>query len=670
MLSVLLLEDDPVDVELIHTVLTNAGIECRWMCVENQDEFVRSLSAEKYDLILADYALPAFDGISALQITREIDPEMPFILVSGQLGEEQAIDALKLGATDYVLKRRLSRLPLAVERAMRETRERVNRQRAEEALRRSEEKYRQIVETAREGIWMIDRDSSTIYANAQMAEMLGYTAEEISRGSPTECVALADIPEANRLCESTRRGAAGQHELCLPRRDGGGVWTLISTNPIRDEGGECVATLAMVTDISDRKQAEQKLAQLLVHAQRQTVILQQAKETADAANRAKSEFLARMSHELRTPLNSILGFTQLMLRDSNLSIKHHQYLETVIRSGRHLLALINDVLDMSKIEAGQIKLKETEFNLFNLLDNLEHLLRMRAESKGLKLEFERDPHIPQLIVADSAKLRQVLLNLLDNGIKFTEEGTVRLRVERAEPQPVLTPSHHLLYLRFEVGDTGPGISEEERDQLFEPFAQTKAGLQAFEGTGLGLAISYQFVRVMGGELNVASEVGKGAIFFFDIPVTLFAKAEYPKIPSGGMVTLAADSQIYRILVADDDPSHRFALVEFLTRAGFEVRQATDGREAVQIWSDWHPHLIWMDMGMAGMDGFEATRRIRNAPGGAKTAIVALTTGAFDRDRQDVLSAGYDDAIGKPFQCEELLDKMGRLLGVKYVRTEV
>lgn len=668
MLSILLLEDDPVDVELIRTILTNAGIECRWMRVENQDEFVRSLSTEKYDLILADYALPAFDGISALQIARELDPEMPFILVSGQLGEEQAIDALKLGATDYVLKRRLSRLPLAVGRAMRETRERANRRRAEEALRQSEEKYRQIVETAREGIWMIARDGRTIYANAQMAAMLGYTAEDISERSPTECVGLADIPEAKHLGENSRRGDPEQHELCLPRRDGGGVWTLISTNPIRDEAGECVATLAMVTDISDRKQAEQKLAQLLIHAQQQTVILQQAKETADAANRAKSEFLARMSHELRTPLNSILGFTQLMLRDSNLSVKHHQYLETVIRSGRHLLALINDVLDMSKIEAGQIKLKETEFDVFQLLENLEHLLKMRAESKGLKLEFEPDPDIPQPVVADAGKLRQVLLNLLDNGIKFTGAGTVTLRVARSGPQQVLTPDHQLLHLRFEVEDTGPGISGEERGRLFEPFAQTEAGLKAFEGTGLGLAISYQFVRVMGGELKVASEVGRGAKFFFEIPVTTTAIADRSKIPSDTTAKLVPDGRTYRILVAEDDPSHRFVLMEFLTRTGFEVRQARDGREAVRIWSDWHPHLIWMDMRMPEMDGFEATRQIKNSPGGAETAIVALTASVFDRDREEVLSVGCDDFVGKPFQYEELLKKMSRLLGLQFVRS--
>ncbi len=413
-------------------------------------------------------------------------------------------------------------------------------------------------------------------------------------------------------------------------------------------------TLALEDEIEVRKRAE---AQSL-----------EAKEAAEVANQAKSEFLANMSHELRSPLNAILGFAQMMQQSATVPTEHQENATIIGRSGEHLLTLINNVLDMSKIEAGRTTLISTPFDLYRLLNDLRSMFSLRMQEKQLELNFHYAPDLPPYIATDQSKLRQVLINLLNNAIKFTAAGSVTLVCTEESCQQ--TPQESVAVLRFDVIDTGQGMTTAELAQVFEPFVQTKLGQAASEGTGLGLPICRNFVQLMGGELTLESEQSQGTKATFSICAQVIESLEEPEeIIGRKVIGLMPGQPKYRLLIVDDKGDNRKLLKKLLLPLGFELKEAWNGRIGVETTLSWQPDLIWMDMRMPVLDGYKATRQIRRSQteGALKKApvVVALSASSFREEQISAIASGCDDFIQKPFRTATIFEALARHLGVRY-----
>jgi PAS domain S-box-containing protein len=513
-------------------------------------------------------------------------------------------------------------------------------------LRQSEERFRKIFEAAPFSLTITVLDDGTVlFANQSALDFYEITPEQLPHLTAIDVyVDPADRARMRTLVQQA--GGFNRLELHLraplTRRE---KWVLASGRVIQYQDRTCL--LSGQIDVMVSRQTEEEL--------------RRAKEAAEAANRAKSLFLANMSHELRTPLNAILGFSELMARDIGLTLEQQYNLATIHRSGEHLLNLINDVLDLAKIETGRVVVNIRPFDMHRLLDELTDLFRLRATEKGLTLLLTRDSSVPQLIETDDKKLRQILSNLLSNAVKFTEQGGVGLRVTFADG-----------LLWCEVQDTGPGIPPQDLETIFEPLVQTAFGLKSRDGSGLGLAISRQFAQLLGGALTAFStgEPGQGALFMLHLPagVPLTAQPE-ALLPASGarltVVALAPGQPAYRILIAEDRVENSELLRLLLAKLGFEVRVAVNGLEAVNLWREWQPQLILMDMRMPVMDGHEATRRIKAAASGPAALIIALTSGAFDDEREQVRLDGCDDFLSKPFYPNDVADLLVKHLGVSF-----
>lgn len=548
-----------------------------------------------------------------------------------------------------------------------------DRKLAEAALQQSEARFQEIAHTINQLFFV--RSASTgefIYVSPAYEQIWGRSCESLYQDprSWIETIHPDDRDRVEAALQTKLQGNSIRLEYRILRPNSGVRWLSAEVSVIQDATGNPLRFVGLVEDITERKQAE--------------LILQQAKEAAEAANLAKSTFLANMSHELRTPLNVILGYAQLLSYDVTLIPEYQDYLRSIHRSGNHLLALINDVLDLSKIEAGRLILDESPFSLFDLLQTLWEMFRLRAELKGVNLNLDLSPNLPQFILADLNKLRQVIINLLNNAVKFTETGTIMLRATVEEHQRECEPES--IALHIEVIDTGVGIAPDELSTIFEAFSQGNAGRISTEGTGLGLTISQHFVQLMGGELRASSIQGQGSRFSFWIPVrSVSAPEEMSPVVDRSLVGVLPGQPQYRVLVVDDQPANRQLLVHFLKKVELDVQEASSGAEAIQHWQNWHPHLIWMDIRMNDMTGYEAVEQIRkleqpeNQPAAQEIStsspslplpaspipIIAITAQADQHDRDRALAAGFTDFITKPFEAGKIFRQLTLHLGLQY-----
>ena len=520
------------------------------------------------------------------------------------------------------------------------------------ALYQSEERLQMLLDKMPAVVIIKDNQGKHRYVNSEFEfivqmkreEVYGKTDYEIFPREVAEVIVKQDQAIINSKTTIQTWGD-------VPHPDGTMHEFLNTKTPIIDSDGQVSEVLAISLDTNERKLYE--------------VAIKKAKEQAEAANQAKSTFLANMSHELRTPLNAILGFSGMLAREPDATANQQDKLTIINRSGEHLLSMINDVLDLSKIEAGRVELSDEAFDLHRMLEDLGPMLELRTKEKGLRFSLDRDAELARYVRGDIVKLRQILNNLLSNAAKNTEKGSISLRA-RSLPVP---NDPAMLIVQLEVEDSGLGIPPEMQEGIFEPFYQGKQSqFSQKKGTGLGLSISKSFVEMMDGTINVNSTVGKGSMFRVEVPLALAEIEEVVNIHTAGHAVrgLKPYQPAYRILVVEDNPENRLLLSNLLISVGFEIREAENGEKAIELFHQWQPHLIWMDIRMPVMDGYEATAKIRSLPGGDTVKIVAITASVFNEQRQDILAAGCDDVVNKPYKSHEIFATMARLLDIKYL----
>ena len=639
MLHILLLEDDSADSELIRATLKNGGIDCELRQVETRNDFLAELQNCNWDLILSDYLLPQFDGISALKIAQQTCPNIPFILVSGVLGEERAIEALKDGATDYVLKQRFERLIPSVKRAIRDSQERQELKRTEESLRQTDDMLRAVVDASPVAIITLGLDYQVLTWNKTAEEIYGWKAFEILHQP------LPIIPEksqnAFRSCvervlqNQTLKNLEFRHR----RKDNSEVDINISLAPIHDCEGDSCCFIMTAVDITLSKQVEAE-RRVLLQGERK------ARTDAEKASRIKDEFLAIVSHELRTPLNAILGWTKLISSGRIKQDRTEQALEVINRNAELQAQLIEDLLDISRIIRGKIHLESNSVDLKKVIRDTVETLGLASEAKSISVALNLDENIRNL-AGDSNRLSQIIWNLLSNAIKFTPEGgSVEISLE------VLNST-----IQIRVSDTGIGISSDFLASIFEYFRQVDGSTTRSKGgLGLGLAITRHLVEAHGATITAESPgEQQGSTFTVIFPV----KSSHISSEKFLEPDKKSDNQLYGIkaLVVDDEPDARELLAFILEQQGAEIELASSAKEALNKLKNFLPDILISDIGMPEEDGISLVKKIRQLPynKGGDIAAIALTAFAAEEHRKTSLDAGFQMHLTKPVDTDDLIE---------------
>jgi PAS domain S-box-containing protein len=680
--DILAVDDDPAYQQLLKDILSKKGYHIRF--ASNGLLALRSVAIKLPDLILLDVKIPEMDGYEICRRLKsdKLSRDIPVIFISGLGDTAQKVLGFNAGGVDYITKPFETEeilVRIKTQLRLRELTERMEKKIEErsEVLQKNKTLLDEAQYISKVGGWEVDIRSGKTFWTDEMYRIHGITEEKRNLLDPVQtslnCYDSHDKQLIlNKFQMVCKKGESYDLEFPFTTYDKKRIWIRTTAKPVY-KNGEIVQVIGIFMDITERKMAEMELKRYRQHLEdlveertrklfESNEQLEIAKEQAESANRAKSTFLANMSHELRTPLNAILGFARLTKEGPNVTTEQRKNLDIITLSGGHLLNLINNVLDISKIESGRMTLVVAPIDLYQLIQEMKSLLYVNAEEQGLSFIVEQSPELPRRIDVDGGKLRQILINLTGNAIKFTKQGGVVLRA-------MVTKREYAekVWLRFEVEDTGPGISDEDRKKLFQPFVQLRKEGAIQTGTGLGLALCKQYVDIMGGRIDCLSEKSKGTIFFFEIPAKeLPYKETSIATDKGHIIGLEEGQPRFRLLIVEDQPENRLLLRKILEPLDLDIREAVNGKEALEIFKLWHPDLIWMDIRMPDMDGFEATHRIKSTENGFHTKIIVITAHALEEEKMRIMQAGCDDFIRKPYRSAEIFDALSRHLGVRFI----
>jgi PAS domain S-box-containing protein len=635
---ILLLEDYPLDAELISRELRRSIPRLEWRHADSKEAFIATLREFAADLVLSDNSLPSFDALAALRTARELCPDVPFVVVSGTVGDEHAVELMKAGVTDYVLKDRLSRLGIVVRRALAEAEQRRGAKQAEQAAREANERFQITSQHAPIGIYQTDADERYTYTNPRWTDITGIAAE-VALGRRWQEV--TDPQQVRRVHHHTAEGGERTERYELSPAHESCRVVVATSRPVQDADGTASGWVGTLADVTAEAGAEAAMAE--------------ARDKAMEASRLKSDFLANMSHEIRTPMIGVIGMADLLL-ETDLDPRQRDYAETVRSSGRALMTVINDILDFSKVEAGKLEIEEVDFNVRTVVDEVVSLLAGSAQAKHLEMIATVEDGVPAVVLGDPGRLRQVLTNLIGNAIKFTDRGEVVVRVaagRRTGPR---------VLLRFAVSDTGTGISLEQRKLIFEPFMQADTSTsRRYGGTGLGLAISRQLVSLMGGSIEVVSAPGEGSTFSFTIAVGAdHGAATATPPPADGLAGAS-------VLVVDDNATQREVLAHYLTAWGMVVTPVESAQVALSEMraasEQSRPFaVVLVDRAMPAMDGVELALALASDP--ALVTPVVLMTELSDCHADVPDEARIAAYVTKPIHREELRSRLRHTLDAK------